>query len=285
MAETQYGPVPDTRAADSSIRTLRNFNANYDSVLERCANWGDARISSSGKKTYVRFAVEGAYGGDDRRRLALFIPTAWFSTSQNLTTSLTSRASSRPGAVVCQDIYDIFNTVSSWIDTFEFVSEADGEADFKIKCKSESVASYLLGYVVAVKRLATYLRGLQYKWTIDPAYAGTGLRLAITSSGYGGGAANVAVGYILPYSEEKHEAWLAAEEIQTEITENKVEQSKNMADAAKLDLERSSYEYRKEEVDNGTTMWKTLRYIGLGVVILLLIPVVLNFFKKQKGKK
>lgn len=272
MAETT---MPRRRGTSNTSETpFRVFSTGDDTLLGKCRNMGDGRLSDD---IYVRFGMTSVFG-----KFAIMGGSVIFKTTYNCTSWVTSRISS---GSVASDIYDMFNCVSSYIESFSFVIEPGGTYEAKIKCRNSSSAEFVLGYVVALKRLGTYVQSLQVHYTTDSQYAGTGLLQTVSSSGYGGGESLVYLGYNIPYDKDAHQGIVDATGKDVEIAANKEKEAEHLNQASEYDLGTASNNYLEEEIKNGTTMWKTLRYIGLGVVILLLIPVVLSFFKKQKGKK
>lgn len=293
---------PRQRGTTGTVATWKVFTPAHRSMLEnRCAAWGDARISGD-KSNFVRFSIRDAYDPDKNLRyntggrvalsailqLIVCAPlSGWAAALCKSSQSLLRYLQNYDGGNdFFKDLYECFHVCGSLIDDVRLIATADKKTvELKFKCKNAASAKTLLGEVVTIKRLGNAMGSIQ-DWVTDPQYAGTsGYLYTISSNNYGGGAAVVYAGYLVPYSSEQHESQLTAEQIQTAITEEHENQAANENAASEYRFDTASNDYHTEEIKNGTTMWKTLRYIGLGVVILLLIPVVLNFFKKQKGKK
>lgn len=273
-------------------------------LTDRCQVWGDGRISDS---KYVRFDIRNAYdvsrnprlvGLTTQSRAALTaiqlligcepisaIAFATAKSSKNIRRYITDKDDSN---LLTKDLYRCFHPCASLIDELHLITTANSsKIELKFRCKNAASAAQLLGRVVSIKRMGAYVSSSAVQdWTTDPSYAGTsGFLYEISSSNYGGGAGLSYAGYLVPYSVEEHQARYDAETIETAITGEHEAQAEHENRASEYNLNTSANNYHKEEIDNGTTMWKTLRYIGLGVIIMLLIPVVLSFFKKQKGKK
>lgn len=273
-------------------------------LTTRCQVWGDGRISDS---KYVRFDIRNAYdvsrnsrlvGLTTQSRAALSaiqlligcepisaIAFATAKSSKDIRKYIVNQDNSN---LLTKDLYRCFHPCADLIDQLHLITTANAhKIELKFKCKNATAAAALLGRVVTIKRMGAYVDSSAVQdWTTDPAYAGTpGFLYESSSNNYGGGEALVYAGYLVPYSAEEHTAHLNAEVIETAITSEHEKQAEHENKASEYNLDTAANNYHKEEIDNGTTMWKTLRYIGLGVIIMLLIPVVLSFFKKQKGKK